>query len=74
MARFLDKYIRGPINDLIAEASADLPDFSAQMRGDRLELRIDGETLLIQRGGAPVLQDDGNGDPTPEDAAEQTPG
>ena len=65
IAVFVEKYVRGPLDNLLAEAPARnaLPDFSIKQTDDKIIITIDGEELLINRpkdlrGAAEVASDD----------------
>lgn len=67
MARFLDKYVRAPIKELI-QAAPDplvLPDFNAAVRGQEIVITIGDEVLRIRRRGEAI--DNGKADPIPDD-------
>lgn len=72
MALFLEKYVREPIQSLLAAVPRQLPEFRAQMDADSITLSIDGETFRIHRRLAEVA--DGEADDLPEDAIEGIPG
>lgn len=71
MARFLENYVRGPIEALLSEASDALPDLTLAMRDGTITLSVGGERLVIQReaGG-----DESEPDELPEDASDEGPG
>lgn len=71
MARFLETYVRGPIEALLNEASDTLPELSLAMRDGTIVISVNGEHLVIQRqpGGVPADEDD-----LPDDAADALPG
>lgn len=55
MSKFLDKYIREPLNRLIAEETAQpLPDLTAKDHGSSLSIFIGNEELRIQRHEEPT--------------------
>lgn len=58
MSRFLDKYVRGPIGQLIQEASEALPAMTASMSDDGIMIRIGGDTLHIPRRPIPVDEEE----------------
>ncbi|MBM3274431.1 MAG: hypothetical protein FJZ00_04725 [Candidatus Sericytochromatia bacterium] len=67
MAKFLEGYVRGPLNALIEEAPAELPDFSASLSGGVLTITVGGEVLKIDRS-TPFETD--NGDVMPDDVTD----
>lgn len=71
MGRFLDTYVRAPIESLLAEASDTLPDVSLATREGAIVITVGGEQLVIHRlqGGLP-----GEGDPMPDDVDGALPG
>ena len=72
MSRFLEKYVRGPLDRLIAEASDKLPEISARMDDDGVSIRIGDEVLHIDRQPGEV--NGAEGDELPEDVADDLPG
>jgi len=72
MATFIEKYVRKPIADLIAAAPEKLPDITFSDQGRALKITVGEEVLVVPRDE--VLQDFGDEDAIPEDAAEQLPG
>ena len=72
MARFLNKYVRLPIQELLAATPNCLPKFTATMSQDAINISIDKESIAIAR--TPVPADDQNRDDMPEDATDQLPG
>ena len=72
MARFLERYVRGPIDQLIADAPTVLPDFNAKMTPNSIDLSVGNETLRIPRVLAE--EDDADRDETPDDAQDSFPG
>ncbi|MGH7135598.1 MAG: hypothetical protein ACREHD_07650, partial [Pirellulales bacterium] len=49
MALFLEKYVREPIQSLLAEVPQRLPDFHARMDADGITLAIGGESIRVDR-------------------------
>ena len=49
MTRFLENYVRKPLNDLIASRSDSLPPLQATAFADRIEISVANETLDISR-------------------------
>lgn len=74
MARFLETYVRAPIDRLIAEAPDSLPELVARMSGGSLTLTVNGETLNIARRPSSELGAPDAGDPLPDDASDVVPG
>ena len=72
MALFLEKYVRAPLQALLAEVSEPLPDFCAHMDGDSISITVAGEETRIQRRGSQALND--GEDDMPEDVADGLPG
>jgi len=52
MGIFVDKYIRGPLNDLLAQTPTDLPPITLLIQPDIINIRIDTEELQIDRTGS----------------------
>jgi hypothetical protein len=74
MAGFLEKYVREPIQALLAEVPATLPDITLRMNADEFSFTVFGETYTSKRSRTPEPETDaGGGDPIPEDADEQVP-
>jgi len=71
MSRFLETYVRAPLDRLLSEAPTVLPELVARVQGDGLVLVVDGEELLIHRQGE--ASENGERDETPDDA-DTTPG
>ena len=71
MFRFLQLYVREPIESLLAEEEEDVGDLHLSRTSDHITIVIDGEVLTIDRAPAEVEHD---GDEMPEDVAEQLPG
>jgi hypothetical protein len=74
MARFLETYVRAPIDRLIAEAPDTLPDLIARMNDSTITLTVDGEVLAIARRPRPELGDADRSDEMPDDAPDAVPG
>ncbi|HQU47380.1 MAG TPA: hypothetical protein PK867_31545, partial [Pirellulales bacterium] len=72
MARFIEKYVREPMQSLLAAVPQRLPDFRAEMDADGITLSIAGETFRIHRGLPELMED--QADDFPEDANEGIPG
>ena len=72
MSVFLDRYVRGPIQDLLNNEAATLPKFSASVGEHRITLTVGLEELVIARDG---VEDDIDSEPAlPDDADDQSPG
>jgi len=71
MSRFLDKYVRAPINKLIEEEPTALPELTARLGAGTLLITVGDEALSInRREGEPE-----NGrDETPDDAVDKVIG
>ena len=70
MSRFLQIYVREPIESLLAEGEEDFGDLHLSHTLGHITIVIDGETLTIDRAPAEVDA----ADEMPEDVAEQLPG
>ena len=71
MAKFLEKYIRTPIQSLLDEAPKKLPDLLLSLADDQIVVRVGDEQLTIER--QPV-EDLGSGaNELPSDVDEDTP-
>ena len=71
MAKFLNRYIREPLNRLIAEEPGrPLPELRAQDQGGFLSIQIGGEELRIERHVEPTAD---GGDDLPDDVTEEMP-
>lgn len=71
MAKFLDQYIREPLNRLIAEETVQpLPELTARDHGGTLSIIIGDEELRIERHIEATADD---GDELPDDVAEEMP-
>lgn len=71
MARFLDKYVRDPIKQLLDEATPALPELIAKMEGADISISIGRELLWISR--RPGSPDDESAE-LPEDVSDEIPG
>ena len=71
MGLFLEKYVRGPIQSLLAEVPDCLPDLVARMDSTGITLSVAGESLSINR--LPPSYE-GESDELPDDVADQIPG
>jgi hypothetical protein len=72
MGRFLERYVRQPIQALLAAAPEALPTLTATNRGDSIELMIGDELIRISRSHETVTADD-DGE-IPDDVDDQVPG
>ncbi|MCE9552637.1 MAG: restriction endonuclease [Planctomycetes bacterium] len=72
MGRFLEQYVRQPIQSLLAAAPAALPPLTAVDRGDSIELTIGGVLVRIARSDDTVAADEE--DEIPDDIDDQVPG
>jgi hypothetical protein len=72
VAKFLDKYVRAPIDQLVREATEQLPEMVATMHDASISITIGGEVLRIDRRPEPSEQDDP--DEIPADADDDLPG
>lgn len=71
MSRFLENYVRGPIESLLVEANQDLPDLCLSLDDRAITISVGDEQLVIAR--TPDAPSD-EVDEFPEDADEQLPG
>lgn len=71
MSKFLDNYVRTPIQDLLAKATDRLPDLRARWADDAIDIEVGDDSLHIPRDTA-LTQDDV--EPMPDDADEEIPG
>ena len=71
MTTFLERYVRAPLNELLAPAPARLPDLRLVQGRDSLVFHIGDESLAIGRAENNAAQDDA---PMPDDAADALPG
>lgn len=71
MARFLETYVRGPIEALLREAPDSLSELSLGMMNGTIVISVGGERLVIHRQPGEILED---GDPMPDDASDVLPG
>ncbi|MBI4100575.1 hypothetical protein HY439_02435 [Candidatus Microgenomates bacterium] len=73
MSRFLEKYVREPIEALlkeVPEATQELPALTLVMNPSQLVINIEGETLIINRSPEPA--DYAEESALPEDINEET--
>jgi hypothetical protein len=73
MAMFLEKYVRTPLDQLLKEATTDLPDFAAHAEPAQITLVLGEEKLLIERRFSQLL-DELPGDEMPDDVEDELPG
>lgn len=71
MAQFLNKYVRDPLQALLAAVPASLPKLTATMDRNVITISIDQESVTIARTPGPAVDD--GGDEMPEDATDQLP-
>jgi len=72
MSLFLEKYIRGPLDKLIAEAPQKLQKFVATMSDDTITITIGDESLRIVR--QETMLEDNHRDEAPDDVGDNTLG
>ena len=72
MAKFVERYVRGPIQTLLAEGDKPLLDLHARLQPDAIDIGLGRETLHISRG-KPRPTDDAE-DAMPPDADDAIPG
>ncbi len=71
MSRFLENYVRVPIESLLHEADPRLPDLCFSMADHTINIQIGDERLIIER--TPGETEDGS-DELPDDVEDQLPG
>lgn len=71
MSRFLENYVRGPIDSLLAEADQTLPDLCMSLADHTITISLGAEKLVIPR--TPDAPSD-EVDELPEDVEDQLPG
>jgi hypothetical protein len=72
MAQFLERYVRQPIQALLAVAPAALPSLTATNRGDSIDITIGDDLIQIARSRDAVTAEDD--DEIPDDIDDQVPG
>jgi hypothetical protein len=72
MSRFLERYVRAPLDDLITKAPTTLPDLIARSSNGHITITVGGESLKIPRNT--VCASEEQHDQAPEDADEEVPG
>lgn len=72
MSRFLDQYVRGPLDSLISEVPSSLPRLVATMSDDSIDIEIGADVLHILR--RPGIPGDDAHDAAPDDADDTIPG
>jgi hypothetical protein len=72
MSRFLAKYVRDPLDELIRQAAEELPELVARVEDGSISISIGGEVLRIERRCPAIVEDEG--DHIPDDLAENLPG
>jgi hypothetical protein len=70
MALFLEKYVRSPLDQLLKEATIDLPDFAARASAEHITLVLGEEELVIERRSHP-LPDEPDDNELPDDVADE---
>lgn len=73
MALFLEKYVRSPLDQLLKDATGDLPNFAARAEADHIILVLGKEELVIERR-SDALVDEPIDDELPDDVADELPG
>ena len=72
---FIEKYVRAPLQDLLAQADDGMPDFAAKWSKEAIVLQVSGERLLIAREAAePDDEIDDMEVDMPSDADDAMPG
>jgi hypothetical protein len=72
MSRFLELYVRGPIDDLLEKVGDRLLDFSAKCNEESIDLNIGDEVLHVPR--EPEVASESDEDQIPSDADSLVPG
>jgi hypothetical protein len=72
MAKFIERYVRGPIQTLLAEGDKPLLDLHARLRPDAVDIGLGREILHISRGKPQPTED--AEDAMPPDADDAIPG
>ncbi len=67
MSRFLDKYVRAPIQGLLTQVGDQLPELTARHGNSFIDISVGGELLHIERNNEP--EDEAESGEMPEDAA-----
>jgi hypothetical protein len=70
MSMFLEKYVRRPMDRIIAGAAEVLPEFGAVMEEGIIKIRVGDEVLVIRRRDVGVIE---NGHDEPPDDTEHEP-
>jgi len=73
MARFLEKYVRGPLDQLLSRAGDQLPEFRVREEGGTIKLALGPEELTIARRES-AESEETSGDEMPDDAADEIAG
>jgi len=71
MARFIDKYVRDPLKQLLKEAPGKLPKLTAEMHGQDIKISVGDESITIER--KPRADAATDEDAMPEDVTDQLP-
>lgn len=71
MSKFLELYVRGPIDAILTHAPDVLPDLTLSMTGNDISLSVGAEQLKIPRTPRETEEEQ---DQLPEDGADQLPG
>jgi len=71
MSHFLDNYVRGPIESLLAEANHSLPDLCMSLADHTITISLGDEKLVIPRTPGESSDETGN---LPDDADDELPG
>lgn len=72
MGVFLEKYVHGPIQALLAEAPRDLPDLKISSKAGDIEIGLGAESFLIARDS--IKAEGSRKDPMPDDIEEEIAG
>jgi len=74
MSEFLERYVRAPIQRLIATDDAIVPDLTATWSADAVTIALAGDSLQITRDTSAENVTEDSTDPMPDDADEEIPG
>jgi hypothetical protein len=73
MAQFLEKYVRGPLDQLLRHPPGQLPELRARAQGTNIQLALGSEKLTIARRSTAEV-DEQSIDPMPDDTIDETAG
>lgn len=73
MAQFLEKYVRGPLDQLLRNPPDELPELRARARGTTIQLALGSEKLTIARRPTAELEESSS-DQMPDDTIDEMAG